>query len=369
MQSYKEYVGMNLLFYWTLMSIFLVATNGTAQERPQVARILFESNRTIGKNTDIFIMDADGANKDRLTDNPLHDISPAWSPDGTRFAMSSIPHGWWENIFVLNVDDRAVDRIQLTVGFRGLTPSWSPNGNWIACVYSTPDDNWNYDVWILRLRNGRRMGPYRFEELGDGDGINSLRLTKHRSQDESPSWSPDGRRIAWSSNRTGNYDIFVMDRDGGNKKNLTNHPKEDKDPEWQPPWGERIAFASDRDGDSEIYLMDTNGGNVKQLTKNVFVWDGHPTWSPSGKKIAFSTNRDRNNEIYVMNSDGNNPVNLTNHPAKEKNPAWFDPMIAYSVSASPKVKRTVTWGEIKQSGLKRAEKYRPRNKESVLLNP
>ena len=102
--------------------------------------------------------------------------------------------------------------------------------------------------------------------------------------------------------------------------------------------------------------MDANGGNVTQLTKNVFVWDGHPTWSPGGKKIAFSTNRDRNNEIYVMNSDGNNPVNLMNHPAKEKNPAWFDPMIAYSVSASPKVKRTVTWGEIKQSGLQRSEK-------------
>ena len=120
--------------------------------------------------------------------------------------------------------------------------------------------------------------------------------------------------------------------------------------------GEKIAFASDRDGDSEIYLMDANGGNVTQLTKNVFFWDGHPTWSPSGKKIAFSTNRDRNNEIYVMNSDGNNLVKLTNHPAKDKNPAWFDPMIALTVSVSPKVKRTVTWGEIKQSGRKRAEK-------------
>ena len=115
-----------------------------------------------------------------------------------------------------------------------------------------------------------------------------------------------------------------------------------------------MSFASDRDGDSEIYTMDPNGGNIKQLTKNVFVWDGHATWSPNGKEIAFATNRDRNNEIYVMDANGNNLVNLTNNKGSDQSPAWFDPKIAFSVS--PRTKRTVTWGAIKQSGRKSAEK-------------
>ena len=96
--------------------------------------------------------------------------------------------------------------------------------------------------------------------------------------------------------------------------------------------------------------MDRDGGNVRQLTKNIFVWDGHPTWSPNGKEIAFATNRARNNEIFIMDANGNNLTNVTNDPGSDTYPSWFDPKIAFSVS--PKAKRTVTWGEIKQSGKK-----------------
>lgn len=355
MQIFKTRLGMNVILGVFLMSTLLVVAGGIAQEPPDVAKILFESDRKVKKNKDIYIMNADGTDVERITDHAKADISPTWSPDGTRFAMAAVRDDSWEHIRVLSALDREEDMITITAGTRDLTPAWSPNGNWIACVHANVQDGWTFDVWIVRLQDEKKkMDAYKFSELGNGDEINSYRLTKHSAQDESPAWSADGLQIAWSSNRTGNYDIFVMDRTGGNKKNLTNHPKDDKGPDWQPPWGEKIVFASDRDGDSEIYTMDPNGGNVKQLTANVFVWDGQATWSPNGKEIAFATNRDRNNEIYVMDANGNNLVNLTNNKGSDQSPAWFDPKIAFSVS--PKTKRTVTWGAIKQSGRKPAEK-------------
>ncbi len=355
MQIYKICLCMILVFGVCLANILLGVRNGNAQDPPDVAKILFESDRKVKKNKDIYIMNADGTDVERITDHAKADISPTWSPDGTRFAMAAVRDDSWEHIRVLSALDREEDMITITAGTRDLTPAWSPNGNWIACVHANVQDGWNFDVWIVRLQDEKKkMDAYKFSELGNGDEINSYRLTKHSAQDESPAWSADGLQIAWSSNRTGNYDIFVMDRTGGNKKNLTNHPKDDKGPDWQPPWGEKIVFASDRDGDSEIFTMDPNGGNIKQLTKNVFVWDGHATWSPNGKEIAFATNRDRNNEVYVMDANGNNPVNLTNNKGSDQSPAWFDPKIAFSVS--PKTKRTVTWGAIKQSGRKSAEK-------------
>ena len=176
------------------------------------------------------------------------------------------------------------------------------------------------------MHDEKRVEPYRSETLGNGDRISSFRLTRHRSQDESPSWSPDGEKIAWSSNRTGNYDIFAMDRDGGNKGNLTNHNKEDKDPEWRPPWGAKIVFSSDRDGDGEIFLMDANGGNVTQLTNNTFVWDGNRTWSPSGKELAFSTNAARQSSDLapsVLKSASTETQLLPNYPNPFNPETWI----------------------------------------------
>ena len=101
MQGSRKCSGINLLFAGFLMSTFLAAVNEIAHARPEVARILFESNRSYGKNTDIYAMDADGANVERLTHHPRPNLSPTWSPDGTQFAMATIPVGWFEHIYVL----------------------------------------------------------------------------------------------------------------------------------------------------------------------------------------------------------------------------------------------------------------------------
>ena len=97
----------------------------------------------------------------------------------------------------------------------------------------------------------------------DADGDNPRRLTDHDAGDGFPSWSPDGRRIAFDSDRDGNIEVYVMDADGANPRRLTDHDASDGFPSWSPD-GRRIAFGSNRDGNWEVYAMDADGDGTGQ---------------------------------------------------------------------------------------------------------
>ena len=152
------------------------------------------------------------------------------------------------------------------------------------------------------------------------DGSGQTNLTNNPAIDESPSWAPGGKQLAFTSDRDGDFEIFTLDVVEAVIMQLTNNSAADEEPAWSPD-GSRIVFQSDRDGNDEIYLMNADGTNQVRLTNNA-AHDGKPAWSPDGLKIAFETDRDGNREIYVMNADGSSPVNLTNNAAFDAAPAW-----------------------------------------------
>jgi len=154
----------------------------------------------------------------------------------------------------------------------------------------------------------------------DADGSNQTRLTNSPGDDGDPAWSPDGSRIAFQSGRDGNWEIYVMNTNGSGQTRLTNSPADDFTPSWSPD-GTKIAFISNRDNKYEIYIMNADGSEQTNLANDSCTgWC--PSWSPDGTKIALISSRDGNGEIYVTNADGSEQTNLTNNPADDFAPAW-----------------------------------------------
>ena len=156
----------------------------------------------------------------------------------------------------------------------------------------------------------------------DIDGKNLANLTNHPADDFSPTWSPDGGAFAYVSNRDGNPEIYVMDMHTKVSRRLTNHRATDVSPAWSPD-GEWIAFASnqarDHAADTDIYIMDVNGKKVQRLTNK----GGHnstPAWSPDSEWIAFRSTQDGIGGIHVMNADGEKQRALTQVSATS--PTW-----------------------------------------------
>lgn len=150
----------------------------------------------------------------------------------------------------------------------------------------------------------------------DADGANQVRLTDNRFQDSLPSWSPDGSKIAFTSNRDGDFEIYVMDADGTNQTRVTNSPGEDAHPMWSPD-GSQLTFHSRRNGRLDVFVMDADGSNVRLVTANTP--DTHeffPVWSPDGTMITFTGNtvNGSNFDAYRINVDGTEVTQLTFGP-------------------------------------------------------
>ncbi|HEY4491460.1 MAG TPA: hypothetical protein VI958_05635, partial [Acidobacteriota bacterium] len=147
------------------------------------------------------------------------------------------------------------------------------------------------------------------------DGTGLTQLTNDPADDVTALFSPDGRKIVFASDRSGNEELYVMNADGNNPENISRDPSSDSHPSWSKD-GRRIVFCSTRgDGENDdIYTMRSDGSDVKRLTDNGLYWDTFPSYSPDGSKILFrrlirvrvEDGTALNSEIFVMNSDGSN---------------------------------------------------------------
>jgi TolB protein len=181
-------------------------------------------------------------------------------------------------------------------------PTWSPDGKTIA--FCRYDEGQLPSIWTM-----------------EADGKNVKQLTKEH--DRGPAWSPDGKKIAFCRHVDGNPEIFVMDADGSNQTNLTKNAAFDADPAWSPD-SKQIAFTSDRSGEGfKIYVMDANGENVKEISKtgNRLGYT-YPAWSPDGKKIAYSDQAENNLEIFTCDLSGENAKQLTKLGGQNSYAVW-----------------------------------------------
>ncbi len=135
-----------------------------------------------------------------------------------------------------------------------------------------------------------------------------------------PFWSPDGKKIVFTSMRDGQSDIYVMNSDGTDQKNLTHHPAGDSEPQWSPD-GSKILFISNRTGTGRIFTMKPDGSEIMELT-HTGVLEFTPAWSPSGKKIAYASTYKKNTLLYVTDADGSNSEQLTIASANLSSPIW-----------------------------------------------
>ena len=135
-----------------------------------------------------------------------------------------------------------------------------------------------------------------------------------------PSWSPDGKRFAFSSTHEGNQEIYTAAVDGTDVLRLTQSPGLDAHPSWSPD-GRTVAFATDRWGGLELAAVGRDGTGLIRLT-NSHGLDDYPVYSPDGSRLAFVSNRDGQFEIYVSAADGSAAFNLSRHPQRDTYPTW-----------------------------------------------
>lgn len=188
-------------------------------------------------------------------------------------------------------------------------PHMSPDGRTLAWVRYAPDGSFGPEIWLM-----------------DADGENPRPLTPGVTADQ-PAWSPDGTRIAFTSFRDANADLYVIDIDGAGLQRLTEHEARDEYAAWSPD-GEFIAFGSLREGDFDIFVMRSDGSDLRRLTSSPAI-DFRPSWSPDGRWIAFSSTRASqtsmrtdNYDIYVMRPDGSDVRRMTHHSLLALRPSW-----------------------------------------------
>jgi len=287
--------------------------DGSESTGPPIGRILFTSERD--GNREVYMINGDGSDETNFTNNPASDTEPSWSPDGTRIALSSDRDGPGQDVYTMNLDGGDVLRLTDSPAVDGGV-QWSPDGKRIV-FYGFEAPAVGY-LWITGAEGGEAVpllksihppdadenctggfpggwfpdndrivfrGTHTASVTGqvcsvraDGSDVKVI-LSESGVLSFNPALSPDGKRIAFVSNRDGNNEIYVADADGANLRRLTSDDANDDNPSWSPD-GQWLAFASDRDGDYEIFIARTNGKDLQQLTHNT-ANDFDPAWGPA----------------------------------------------------------------------------------------
>jgi TolB protein len=289
---------------------------------------------TLANASEIYLMDADGTNARRLTNNQDADSLPAISPDGTRIVFDSNrlrtadqPVNT-QHLFLMNVD--GTGQTPLT---SGSSASWSPDGKQIAFHASASGAAAPTRVEPGAPASDSDIFVAEVEDLLKKRAAPRNLTTSPGTIDDDADWSPDGRRIVYTSRaataRGSNAvndpsaEIFVINADGsGSPVRLTTNEEEERAPAWSPD-GKRILYVARKGGpDFELCVMNADGTGQRQLTDNA-VGDLTSSWSLDGRQITFhrivSPGRF---QLFTIGADGTGETQITDTPGLNGFPRW-----------------------------------------------
>ena len=225
---------------------------------PNGQLVAFEADPHGDGDLEIFIMRADGTNVRQLTDSDGWDFWPDWFPDGSRIAFTSLRTGV-PNVYIMNVDGSDQQALTDDPVLGCFQPDVSPNGKDVLAMCSPEFEP--PTIWRIGVTDGAMIpltlpGPH---------------------EDLDPQWSPNGKRVVFSSSRSGAPKLWLMDADGGNVTQLTTAPGRDFNPTFSPN-GQQIAWWKFRFGQGDIFVMNADGSGQVNITNTAATTEGFPDW-------------------------------------------------------------------------------------------
>lgn len=265
-------------------------------------RIAFVSDRDGDRRSkDVYVADYDGQGRQRFTLDGLTSILPDWSPGGRRIAYTFIGIGRSQAIAVPIDGGEAVSLCP--EGVQCVAPEWSPEGDRIA--YARTGVDGRTKIWV-----------------SDADGRHPRQVTDGPGADTAPTWSPTGQQIAFTSDRSGTPQVWVVGAEGLGLERLTRHGSYADGASWSPSavHGE-IAFTSRRAGRLGIAILDLETGLVRPLPTGRADCE-KPTWSPSGRHLMFSCRDGGRHRLVVADRLGRRAQVVEAGPGNDSQPDW-----------------------------------------------